>query len=300
MGGGFLPRRPQDIRADDEHAKVNTIAGQCNKDGSPYTLGFIPEAADGGFNRSTFNFILRDRLIDIFAPRVNNDPKILQDVEEAMKLQFTPWPHFNDMVTDVGFGDAQDRINKQNMNDGKDVYYYIMSYRSREADWLVPEWIGVPHNGELPYVMGWPHIKLNPELRIETEMYFEVIIDWDETDVEYADFMMDLWTNFAKTGNPTSSPVMKPDDSGEAMEWPAYQTNEGMPYVDIGPSVDLKRNYRQKYFAFWQEYLPYITGIDTYEAASSFFSGLQSESSENIDEMMARWVQEALEEKQQK
>ena len=48
--------------------------------------------------------------------------------------------------------------------------------------------------------MGWPHIKLNPELRIETEMYFEVIIDWDETDVEYADFMMDLWTNFAKTG----------------------------------------------------------------------------------------------------
>ena len=46
------------------------------------------------------------------------------------------------MVTDVGFGYAQDRINKQNMNDGKDVYYYIMSYRSREADWLVPEWIG--------------------------------------------------------------------------------------------------------------------------------------------------------------
>ena len=47
------------------------------------------------------------------------------------------------MVTDVGFGYAQDWVNKQHMRDGNNVYYYILSYRSPQAAELIPEWLGI-------------------------------------------------------------------------------------------------------------------------------------------------------------
>ena len=58
---------------------------------------------------------------------------------------------------------------------------------------------GVFHAMELPYIFGYPFLKLNPEVRNDTLMFFDVF-DWNEEDIEYADFMMTLWTNFAKFG----------------------------------------------------------------------------------------------------
>merc|ERR1711894_250210 len=90
----------------------------------------VPEALDGGFNRTIFSRILNERLVDYFTPRVNYDPKITADVEAAMNFEFTPWPHFddtddndqnrqafNDMITDAAFGYPQDKIHKENLVD---------------------------------------------------------------------------------------------------------------------------------------------------------------------------------------
>lgn len=51
--------------------------------------------------------------------------------------------------------------------------------------------------GEIPYVWGWTLLKLAPEVRRDSRILID-IIDWNEEDFEYAEFTMDLFTNFAK------------------------------------------------------------------------------------------------------
>ena len=57
--------------------------------------------------------------------------------------------------------------------------------------------ICVPHSGEIPYFWGWPLFQLAPEVRNNSKLYFD-IVSWNEVDIEYAEFWMDLITNFAK------------------------------------------------------------------------------------------------------
>ena len=57
----------------------------------------------------------------------------------------------------------------------------------------------MPHNGELPYVWGYGMMHLNDHLREESEMWFD-IIEWDDKDAEYGEYVADMWTNFAKFG----------------------------------------------------------------------------------------------------
>ena len=56
---------------------------------------------------------------------------------------------------------------------------------------------GVPHSGEIPYVWGWPLLDLSPEVRGDVKMLFN-IVPCNDLDYEYAEFTMDLFTNFAK------------------------------------------------------------------------------------------------------
>ena len=60
-------------------------------------------------------------------------------------------------------------------------------------------YIGVPHSAELPYVFGWANMKLAPQVRLDSRILID-IFDYNEEDFQYADYMMDLWTNFAKYG----------------------------------------------------------------------------------------------------
>ena len=56
---------------------------------------------------------------------------------------------------------------------------------------------GVPHSGEIPYVWGWPLLQLSEDVRRDIVMLFD-IVPWNDLDYEYAEFTMDLFSNFAK------------------------------------------------------------------------------------------------------
>merc|ERR1719318_269513 len=93
-----------------------------------------------------------------------------EQVFQACMFQFSPWPYINDLelnrqklveiVTDVGFGATTD-MQLRSQSEHNDAYMYIMAYRSTNATMYVPEWMGVPHNGELPYVFGYPYLRWN-------------------------------------------------------------------------------------------------------------------------------------------
>ena len=46
---------------------------------------------------------------------------------------------------------------------------------------------------------GWPWLKLNRNIQFDSGILLN-IIDWDEKDIQWAEFVMTLWTNFAKYG----------------------------------------------------------------------------------------------------
>ena len=60
--------------------------------------------------------------------------------------------------------------------------------------------IGVPHMGELPYVWCYGCLLINPEVREDSEMTVD-IVGWTTEDILYGEYVMTLWTNFAKFGS---------------------------------------------------------------------------------------------------
>ena len=70
-------------------------------------------------------------------------------------------------------------------------------YMSRSLQIIFGLSAGVPHSGELPYFFGWPLLQVSPEVRQNSKILFD-IVPWNEVDYEYAEFTMDLITNFAK------------------------------------------------------------------------------------------------------
>ena len=63
---------------------------------------------------------------------------------------------------------------------------------------IIRIFLGVPHSGEIPYFWGWSLLPLAPDVRNNSKIYYDIVPWNDHEDVEYAEFTMDLITNFAK------------------------------------------------------------------------------------------------------
>lgn len=53
---------------------------------------------------------------------------------------------------------------------------------------------------ELPYVWGYGLLTINPDVRNDSGMFFD-IIGWTPEDITYADYVQTLWSNFVKFGS---------------------------------------------------------------------------------------------------
>ena len=77
------------------------------------------------------------------------------------------------------------------------------------------------HAGEVPYVFG------------DFKMFN---IDVSEDDLIFSQLMMDMWTNFAKTGNPVPN---------GKINWPNY-TEESKDYLILGKTINNKKGLREE------------------------------------------------------
>ena len=59
---------------------------------------------------------------------------------------------------------------------------------------------GVPHSGEINFVFGNSKLVNNPAVRVDSGILTDVI-EWTPEDALYSDYMITLWTNFAKYGS---------------------------------------------------------------------------------------------------
>jgi carboxylesterase type B len=263
--GGFLPDVPLTLREQLGSNSVPVIGGHCSDDGSLYTLYFIPEADDGGFTRDEFNYYLRTRLVNIFEGPL--DETEIENAYQAMNWYYSPWPYledeeanrqaFNKMITDAAFGYPWDRNAKINSQFAP-TYTYIQSFKSLNSTSFIPEWMGVPHNGELAYVWGYSYLLINPDVRDNSGIHFD-ILGWTPEDMPYSNFVQTLWTNFAKFGNPTPTPVQSPYNN-TMITWPRFDISDNLKVLNLDGEIRIDENYRQQDYAFYIDYLSYIGG----------------------------------------
>ncbi|XP_070195108.1 cholinesterase-like isoform X2 [Littorina saxatilis] len=117
-------------------------------------------------------------------------------------------------------------------------YLYEFTYRATHS--TRPAWAGVMHASELPFVFGQPftHDKF---------FAYNFPFNWTAQDMKVSMNMVNLWTDFAKYGNPT------PQNVGGG-SWPPYSL-DSQSYLDIGSSLSIKANLEADRVKFWTSIL---------------------------------------------
>jgi len=264
--GGFIPDIPAKLREEaTAESFVPIISGICRDDGSLYTSYFIPEANDGGFTNAEFEYYMKTRILDIFAAQLTQDQ--YDNVYEALQWYYQEWPYlddldfnreaFNKMITDGAFGYAWDRQLKMNAAMNPATYGYVQSFISSNASSFIPAWMGVPHMGELPYVWGYGKLLDNPAVRDDSGIHYD-IIGWTQEDIDYADYQITLWTNFAKYGDPTPEPVKSPFDD-TMTTWERFSNDDGLKVFDLDRTITTWTNFRQQRDYFFTDFIAYLT-----------------------------------------
>ncbi|XP_059486675.1 neuroligin-4, X-linked-like [Neocloeon triangulifer] len=134
-------------------------------------------------------------------------------------------------------------------------YLYVFTHRSKYGDYpAIPESI---HGEELPYVFGVPL----------DGGRFHFHHKFTQPEAALSQTMMDLWTNFAKTGNPNAPRKASfPAPSGREwrhkdLDWPEYDTSN-QTYLRIGIPPDTRRQYKRSSMEFWNRDLPQMLEDD--------------------------------------
>nr|CAD7447818.1 unnamed protein product [Timema bartmani] len=140
-----------------------------------------------------------------------------------------------DMFTDNWFLSGADQAVKlQVAVSSAPVYYYYFDYRGTKSfselfSGLTTDF-GVCHADELQYL--FPSDRVFPGLVPS------------EKDIEITDKMITMWTDFARTGNPT------PDEKDIAVRWQPI-TSSNLEYLHIGSDVYMDSGLLKERAEFW-------------------------------------------------
>ncbi|KMQ89834.1 carboxylesterase 5a-like protein [Lasius niger] len=123
------------------------------------------------------------------------------------------------------------------------TFVYRFDYRAKTQPVTkdVPEWVGVPHMFELPFVWGLPY-------------QMGGTIQWLPNDRKTTDAMMTAMATFAKTGEPSVT-----GGTGPPVKWePFTQDNPRILIIDKTIEMGEPNTVDHKALAFWNDYYPQV------------------------------------------
>ena len=169
-------------------------------------------------------------------------------VADALEFMYTPWPDNSDkyalrsqlvdLIGDYVFVAPSYEVADIHSR-AASVYMYEFAHRSQNASFY-SEWMGVAHGENLPYDFGIPLLPRFPE--------------YDAQDKNISLFVMQLYVNFVKFGDPTPQPV-----SGIA--WQKYNTSH-RAYLRIDANPKMAAAFAPRRMAFWNDYYPKLTQVN--------------------------------------
>ncbi|KAK3584655.1 hypothetical protein CHS0354_001232 [Potamilus streckersoni] len=175
-------------------------------------------------------------------------------VADAVIHEYTDWSDPDDpkkvrnsvidLLTDYAFlVPAVKTLNSHiAFNSGSNTFMYQFSeiqFFYQNYSWLP----GAAHGMELPYVFGFPQSMKIP-------FAFESV---PAKDIRLSKLIMNLWTYFAKNGNPNSPTKF---NNLNPVSWPKYGENHTYLNISTNMTEPVKRNIAPSRISFWLEVLP--------------------------------------------
>ncbi|XP_052219028.1 neuroligin-2-like [Dreissena polymorpha] len=174
---------------------------------------------------------------------------------EGVRDNFSRRDEIMDMLSDGQFKAPLLKM-AQEHSKRNDTYLYSFAYSTQSEDYS--HWSGGVHGDELPYIFGAPLVGgLSPFPSTYTT-----------PEIELSKFMMRMWTNFAKTGDP-NLPEAGATNSGNPYypeeRWPKYNISK-QSYLHIG-NIDRKGSKVKDFFksretALWTKLIPKLNEPD--------------------------------------
>ncbi|RUS73784.1 hypothetical protein EGW08_018454 [Elysia chlorotica] len=233
-----LPETPEQLLAKTaELVHIPTIFGYTTDDGT----WMVPDSEDDGVSYAEFNFIL-NYFIEIYFPpsqrvellkRVKNlylPSGISQSSLSRVELRTI----LINMATDFSMAAY---IAKQAMlfSKASTTGTYVFQFDYRPSYSAAPLWYGVGHTDEKGFVLGLP-----------AGPYPFAYPNTTAEDRYVADLMTTLWSNFAKTGDPTPQPLNWP----AGLRWPSFSDDPRRILV-IGVEPEVRNFDKEQAVVAW-------------------------------------------------
>nr|XP_033772524.1 cholinesterase-like [Geotrypetes seraphini] len=231
----FLTDTPEKMMELGQFKSSEIMAGVVKNEGSLFTVYL-------GYGFSPFNESLITR--DQYKENVRKlFPKAGELALESVIFQYTDWeeeqdPKKNRDALGHLFGDEYFLCPLVSMvqrfaERGLKTFMYRFDHRFSQLAW--PEWMGVIHSGEIPFIFGEP---------------LDGKHNYSDAEQELSRKVMNAFANFARTGDPNCK-------DGEKI-WPVY-TSEGQEYLSIKlDKMKIKEKLRAKECKFWDSYFPLV------------------------------------------
>ncbi|KAL9966492.1 hypothetical protein ACROYT_G024575 [Oculina patagonica] len=253
----FLLDTPRNLRKKGDFKKVKLMISFNSQEGGA-SLGVMANSSygmatsvDDGVSPSFFK-----EFVTKFAHARNSRKKTADLIADALQFMYTPWPDNSDkyalrsqLVDLIG-----DNIYFAPSHEVADihskvapVYMYEFAQRPKHAS-IFAEWMGVVHGENVAFDFGIP-------------LWFP---RYDAADKNVSLFIMAVYTNFAKTGDPTLQPI-------SGVTWDRYNSSH-RAYLRIDAHPKMAAAFAPRRMAFWNDYYPQLAQVN-FETKTDVVSG---------------------------
>ncbi|XP_063386357.1 fatty acyl-CoA hydrolase precursor, medium chain [Cydia fagiglandana] len=250
----FLPDLPSKLFKDEMFSPVPVLTGYTNMEDA---LLLAKDSDDTGISQKEFDamreeIVLADITVDNTSCFTNQ-----HHIQDAVSFFYKPIPPtsnetilrklFLDFYTDKVHGATTYQLAKH-LSQHAPVYLYRFDLKpfSDMANEGIPDWISVPHNFDLIFTFGLPHLAQPKDLN-----------KWDKRDKSISEIIMKMWSNFAWYSHPTNSSVR--------IEWEAFEMEKpGYLIIDRNNfTMSTPETINYKAFEFWTDFYPKVVEIGT-------------------------------------
>ena len=252
VDGIFLQDTPENIRKANQSHPYPLIVGLTSNEGAY----FVHDKLYDHITPANFRPILKRFFGDISRYARQWRPlEISESLIDAIVFQYTPWPDTKDivrlrqglfdMITDYSIAAPAHAVLDLHTRSAPG-YLFVFSHRSKLT--RQPSWKVAGHKEDTPYEFGFPFMNLT------------VLQDYDDHDKNVSGIIISLFTNFARTGNPTPQPVA-------GCTWKPFNKTQYY-YLNITESPKMELGFHLKNIAFWNHYYPKVLNFTSCKRAN--------------------------------
>lgn len=205
---------------------------------------------EGNLSPESFESMIMDEFSSVVqSPDENSTCELKPEmVTNAVLFFYKPYPpttnstafrdRYLDMQTEKNYAAGLTMLAGKVAKRKTSAFVYRFDYRpkTQPGGKDVPEWVGVPHMFELPFVWGLPYQSGGAT-------------QWNFLDKKMSDVMMMMLASFARSGDPSSSNI----------KWEPYaQDNPRILIINKVIDMNEPSEVDYKAFAFWNDYYPQI------------------------------------------